>query len=126
MAGVASTLGVATPTPNSFGSVVNNGQLVGVQTQSAYRPINWGGGVSAVPAASPLTIPPSVGYGFPSPASASSFGSAMASTPGLGGDTPNTTQRGSTSQGVVGGPGIWAFGLMAVGLLWLHFIHWRK
>jgi hypothetical protein len=125
MAGTASLVaGTAQMPPQSYGSVTVNGQLVGAQTRAAYAPINYGGGISAVPAASPLTTPPSVGYGFP--ASAAAAGSAVASTPGAGNTTPNGQQRGGTSYGIMGSPGLWAWGMMAAGLLWLRYVHWKR
>jgi hypothetical protein len=109
MAGTPSLTPGYTP-PSSFGSAVVNGQLVGFQTKSGYYPLNYGGGVSAVPSASPMTIPPSVGYGLgtvPTGSTASNSGSSG-----------NSTFAGSTA--------IWAIGLMVFGLLWLRFVHWRK
>jgi hypothetical protein len=123
MAGTASIVGTAQLPPRAYGSVAVNGQLVGAQTKAAYAPINFGGGISAVPSGSPLTTPPSVGYGFPN--SAASFGAPGASSP-AGNTTPNGQQRGDTSQGFMGSPGMWAVVMMAAGLLWLRFVHWRK
>lgn len=123
MAGTASIVGIAQAPPRSYGSVTVNGQLVGAQTQSAYAPTNYGGGISAVPSASPLTTPPVAGYGYPSSVSAAA--SPLMSSPG-GGTTPNGQQRGSYAGGLIGSPAMWAFLMMAGGLLWLRYIHWRK
>ena len=127
MAGTA-TAGVSSP---SFGSVVVNGQLVGTQTSSAYRPINYGGGISAVPSASPVTIPPAVGYG--QPGNATAYGAPVGSGPG-GGGTPSMAQRGSTETGFFstanaggfGAPAFWGLLLLIIGLVWLKKVHWHK
>ena len=96
--------------PSSYGSAVVNGQLVGFQTKAGYYPMNYGGGLSAIPAASPVTMAPgAVGYGIGTAANNRSSSSASAS---------DGTFVGSTA--------MWAIGLMAFGLLWLRFVHWRK
>jgi hypothetical protein len=118
MAGTG-TLAGPIKTPNSYGSVVNNGQLVGVQTSPAYYPKNYGGGISFVGSVSPVTSPPSVGYGMGGPPTASSPG-------GLSSLTNGTVNRGTYTGKTMGSPAVWAFGLMAFGLVWLRFVHWRK
>lgn len=128
MAGTATAGAIAAP-PNSFGSVTVNGQLVGTQTMSAYAPKNFGGGISATPAGSPVTVPPSVGYGLgagptPMPVAGSSLAPTGSGT--NGNTTPSTTQRGHYNGSMIGSPAMWALGLMAFGILWLRFVHWRK
>jgi len=95
-----------------YGSAVANGQLVGFPTRAAYAPLNFGGGVSAVPAASPVTIPPSIGYGM--------------SSSGTGSNVTSNQNRGTYTGGFMGSPAMWAFIMMAAGLLWLRYIHWHK
>lgn len=124
MAGTAGIVGSIAAPPNSFGSVVVNGQLVGAQTSSGYFPKNYGGGITATPAGSPVTTPPNVGYGL-SAGAASGAPVPMGSAPG-GNTTNGTTSRGGFAGPFVGSPAMWAFGLMAFGLLWLRFVHWRK
>jgi hypothetical protein len=129
MAGKA-TSGMVTAPPNSFGSVSVNGQLVGVQTSSAYYPKNFGGGISATPAGSPVTIPPAIGYGLgatptPVPSGSNSRVGATASIPG-GSTSSGTQNRGSYNGPFMGSPAMWAIGFMAFGILWLRFVHWRK
>jgi hypothetical protein len=109
MAGTASLAQGYAP-PNSFGSAVVNGQLVGFPTKSGYYPLNYGGGLSAVPSASPLTIPPSVGYGL--------------GTVPTGSTSANSGSSGSGS--FTGSVAMWAIGAMIFGLVWLRFVHWRK
>lgn len=129
MAGTAGmgTAGTVAAPPNSFGSVVTNGQLVGTQTQSAYYPKNFGGGISSAPAGMPVSIPPSVGYGL-LPGSASQTPVPSGSTPGMvGGALSNsTTQRGGYNGKLAGSPAMWALVLMAFGVLWMRYVHWRK
>lgn len=126
----ASGVSAAVAPPNSFGSVVVNGQLVGAQTTGAYYPKNYGGGVSATPAGSPVTIPPSVGYGMSASSSNNTpipSGSGTAALPGGFGSTSSSVgNRGNYTGPVLGSPAMWAFGLMAFGILWLRFVHWRK
>ena len=126
MAGNASA-GIQAP-PNSFGSVVVNGQLVGAQTTSGYFPSSYGGGVYAGPALSPVTAPPSVGYGMGLAQSTVSGTAPTGSVPGANSSTSaSTTNRGSTSNGgVIGSPAMWALAFMVIGVLWLRFVHWRK
>ena len=95
--------------PNSYGSAVVNGQLIGFPTRAGYYPTNYGGGISAVPSASPVTMAPSIGYGL---------GTVPTSKTASTGSSSNSTLASSTA--------IWAIGLMVFGLLWLRFIHWRK
>lgn len=129
MAGKATAGAIVAP-PNSFGSAVVNGQLVGAQTTGAYYPKNYGGGVSATPAGSPVTIPPSVGYGLrassgnntPIP---SGSGNALPGGFGASGNT-SAASRGTYTGPAFGSPAMWAIGLVAFGLIWLRFIHWRK
>jgi hypothetical protein len=110
MAGTASLTKGYTP-PNSFGSAVVNGQLVGFQTKSGYYPLNYGGGLSAVPSASPMTMAPSaIGYGL--------------GTVPAGRTSSNTGSSGSS--GFTGSVAMWAIGAMIFGLVWLRFVHWRK
>lgn len=119
MAGTA-TAGIAAFSPSSYGSVVVNGQLVGTQTKAAYSPTNYGGGISAVPSASPITIPPSVGYGASS-VSGGGGGGAVGST-----GTPNGTQRGSYTGGFAGSPGMWAIILLGIAFMYGRHVAWHK
>lgn len=131
MAGTAGTGAVQAP-PNSFGSAVVNGQLIGVQTTGAYYPKNFGGGISATPAGSPVTVPPNVGYGLAKNAGAvnvpigASSAAAAGSVPGLNGTSSSTTNRGGHNGPALGSPAMWAIGLMAFGAIWLRYVHWRK
>jgi hypothetical protein len=126
MAGVA-TAGISPASilgSPGFGSVVNNGQLVGFQTKGAYAPINYGGGISAVPMASPVTIPPAVGYGQSS--SAASYAMPSASIPGSADSTPNNSARGTYTGPFMGSPAMWGLGLIVIGLVWMRYVHWKK
>ena len=124
MAGTANLQNKSAP-PGSYGSFIVNGQLLGLQTKSAYSPQNMGGGVSGIPAASPMTVPPSSSYGYGA-ASPAAIGTASGASPGSGNVTANSQQRGVGSSAIKGSPALWALGLMAAGLLWLRFVHWRK
>lgn len=128
MAGTAGAAGTVTAPPNSFGSVSVNGQLVGAQTTGAYYPKNYGGGISFTPAGSPVTIPPNVGYGMGPGAESSTAGNTpvpTASLPGTGHTSPSTTTRGAHNGPFMGSPAMWALLLMAFGVLWIRYVHWR-
>lgn len=97
----------------SHGSAQVNGQLVGFQTAGAYRPLNYGTGLSAVPAASPLTIPPSASS---APQIAGGIGSASS------GRSTTTTSALNLAQS----PAIWAVIFLVLGFVILRHVHWRK
>lgn len=99
----------------SHGSAQVNGQLVGFQTAGAYRPLNYGSGLSAVPAASPLTIPPSASS---LPQVAGGIQSGQAS----GGTAPASTSALNLAQS----PAIWAVIFLVLGFVILRHVHWRK
>ncbi len=101
---------VATP---SYGSAVVNGQLVGMQTASAYAPANYGTGLNAIPAVAPMNIPPSASYPVVS---------SQAAATGANG----TTQRGTGSSGIWESPALYAVVFLVVGFLILRHVHWRK
>jgi hypothetical protein len=123
MAG-SSTAGLgAVATPSSYGSVVNNGQLIGVQTSSGYFPKNYGGGLTAVPALSPVTIPPSVGYGLN--ATGPNGGNPATNVRNSTSTTASPSNRGSYKGGFIGSPAAWCVGMIVFGALWLRYVHWR-
>lgn len=99
-------------TPISYGSAAVNGQLVGFQTASAYRPTNYGTGLQAVPAVTPVNIPPSASY--PTVASPSATGLGT----GRGAGTSALNLRDS--------PALWTVIFLVVGFLILRHVHWRK
>ena len=117
MAGTA-TAALSSP---GYGSVVVNGQLVCAQTLAAYSPLNYGGGVTAVPAASPVTIPPAVGYGQSSSAAAYSMPT---------GSIPSNAGTNQVRPQYIGklmeSPGVWGLALLVIGLAWMRYVHWKK
>lgn len=113
-----STAGITSP---SYGSAIVNGQLVGAQTVAAYTPLNYGGGITAVPAASPMTIPPSVGYGYPN--SAANFSVPNASVPANAG---TNQQRPQYIGKMIESPGVWGLILLIIGFTWMRYVHWKR
>lgn len=121
MAGTAGSVrGSAMQTPNSYGSVATNGQLVGFQTRAGYAPVNYGGGIVAVPALSPVTTPPNVGYGQYNAGTA-----PVGSVAGGGNQSNSLTDRGGYGGTFWQSPAPWAIGFMAFGLLWLRYVHFK-
>ena len=101
----------------SYGSAAVNGQLVGFQTASAYGPVNYGTGLRAVPAVSPVNIPPSASYpSVPSSAAAPGGGTGNLQNRGTGTDALNLGQS----------PAIWAVIFLVVGFVLLRHVHWRR
>lgn len=100
-------------TPISYGSAAVNGQLVGFQTSSAYRPVNYGTGLQAVPAVTPVNIPPSASY--PATGTAAAAG-APASGRGPGTSALNLKES----------PALWTVIFLVVGFIILRHVHWRK
>lgn len=104
--------GNAVPAPTSYGSASVNGQLVGFQTASAYAPVNYGTGLRAVPAVSPVNIPPSASY---------------PSVPALSAAAGNPRQgAGTNALNLKESPALWAVLFLVVGFLLLRHVHWRK
>ncbi len=108
--------GNATGYATSYGSAAVNGQLVGFQTSGAYAPVNYGTGLRAVPAVSPVNIPPSASYPSVSAQSAGGTSAGALSNRGTGTSALNLSES----------PAIWAVIFLVVGFVLLRHVHWRR
>lgn len=106
-----------------YGSDAINGQLVGVRTRDGYNPITYGPVVNVNPS-TVTAVPPSLG-----PLGGTAGGSSY-----TGGDATDTAGASNTANAAYSAAHPWDFKrspvlmailFLAIGLIGLHFVHWR-
>ena len=107
----------ATSSTDSTGTLVVNGQMVSTPLADSYNPASFYNSTLGIPVVSGQSVPLSVG----------TLSSSVNTFSSLGGNTTqSTTQRGTTSLGVIDSPAWFALILLVFGMCWLRYIHWDK
>lgn len=106
-----------------YGSDAINGQLVAMRTMDGYKPITYGPVVNVNPS-TVTAVPPSLGVGGGTVGNQYSAGGDVTDTAGAT-NLANAAYSAAHPWDFQKSPVLMAIAFLAVGLVGLHFVHWR-